>query len=148
MKSYNQACNIAKTLEVIGDRWTLLIIRDMLRGKKTFSELKESLTGIPPNLLSERLQHLEQFGVVDSSMYSSHPPRYEYSLTPCGVELREVLDAMAHWGTRFTYPKFGELVHSGCGHEVQVTFYCPECGENVADVDYRDLTNEGGSTSV
>jgi DNA-binding HxlR family transcriptional regulator len=137
MKSYNQACNIAQALEIVGDRWTLLIIRDMLHGKKTFSELKESLQGIPPNLLSDRLQHLEQCGVVAARMYSAHPPRYEYSLTASGLELRKVIDALAYWGTRFTSPRHTELVHKECGHEVEITYHCPHCQTAVKDVQYR-----------
>jgi DNA-binding HxlR family transcriptional regulator len=131
LKTYNQQCNIATALDILGDRWTLLIVRDILFGKKTFSELKESLKGIPPNLLSDRLQHLEKCGIVQSNIYSHHPPRYEYTLTEKGMDLRVVLDALCSWGAKHTEPKYTELIHEKCGHELTLTLYCPHCEENV-----------------
>jgi DNA-binding HxlR family transcriptional regulator len=96
------ACPVANALDVVGDRWTLLVVRDLLRGKKRFGELAASSERIPTNILAERLKRLERAGLVEMTPYSAHPPRFEYALTPAGRELRPVLSAVAAWGhTRF-----------------------------------------------
>jgi DNA-binding HxlR family transcriptional regulator len=95
-------CPVARTLNVLGDRWTLLIIRDMLVFHRTrFTELLESLRGLSPNLLSQRLKQLEEAGVVRRELYSEHPPRMEYYLTEKGMALGPVLGAMKEWGERY-----------------------------------------------
>src|SRR5206468_4158299 len=94
-------CPIATTLDLLGDKWTLLVIRDLLFvGKRRFGELLESPEGIPTNILSDRLRRLEEHGVVEKSLYSSRPQRYEYRLTARGADLFPVLRAMAEWGLR------------------------------------------------
>ncbi|HZG13751.1 MAG TPA: helix-turn-helix domain-containing protein [Candidatus Bathyarchaeia archaeon] len=133
-KKYNYSCNIASTLDIIGDRWTLLIIRDLFRGKRKFNELKQSLVGIAPNILSERLQHLEQAGIIHSTLYSKHPPRFEYVLTEKGNELRPVLAAIAIWGSRHLEQRYSKIIHQACGEEVSMTFYCPHCDSHTDDV--------------
>ena len=97
-----QGCPIARTLDVLGDRWTVLIIRDMLIfGRTRFSEFLASLEGLSPNLLSQRLKQLEEEGIVERHLYSEHPPRMEYRLTPTGEALRPTLEALANWGNTF-----------------------------------------------
>src|SRR3954453_23528046 len=94
-------CPIATTLDLLGDKWTLLVVRDLLFvGKRRFGEFLESPEGIPTNILSDRLRRLEEHGVVEKSLYSSRPRRYEYRLTAMGAELFHVLRAMAEWGLR------------------------------------------------
>ncbi|HET9209833.1 MAG TPA: helix-turn-helix domain-containing protein [Thermoanaerobaculia bacterium] len=94
-------CPIATTLDLLGDKWTLLVVRDLLFvGKRRFGELLESPEGIPTNILSDRLRRLEEHGVVEKSLYSSRPRRYEYRLTARGADLFPVLRAMAEWGLR------------------------------------------------
>ena len=93
-----QACPIARGLEVVGDKWTLLVIRDLNRGHSKFADLLTSLAGISPSVLSDRLQHLEIDGVVRTSYYSTHPPRDEYLLTEKGLALIPVLRALSEWG--------------------------------------------------
>jgi DNA-binding HxlR family transcriptional regulator len=95
---YNQACPIARTLDLIGDRWTMLIIRDMFLGKTRFGQFRRSDPAPPPKLLSERLQRLEQAGLVERVVYSEHPLRAEYRLTPKGRTLHPVLNAIVAWG--------------------------------------------------
>lgn len=96
------ACPIARMLNVLGDRWTLLIVRDLLFFNRTrFNELLDSLKGLSPNLLSQRLKLLEESGIVERVMYSEHPPRMEYRLTDKGLALRPALEAMAEWGRTF-----------------------------------------------
>src|SRR5688572_24143515 len=91
-------CPVACALDVVGDRWTLLVVRDLLRGKKRFGELVASSERIPTNILAERLKRLEHAGLVEATVYSAHPPRWEYTLTASGRELEGVLSAVATWG--------------------------------------------------
>ena len=100
---YNQACPVARTLDLIGDRWTLLIIRDMFLGKSRFSEFRRSDPSPPPKLLSERLQRLEGAGLVERSIYSDRPPRAEYKLTPKGRTLHPILREIITWGLDHTF---------------------------------------------
>ena len=129
-KRYNQPCPVAKTLEVIGDRWTLLVVRDLLSGTKRFQDLLTTLPGIAPNILSARLKLMEEHGLIARHLYSDHPPRAEYALSAKGRELGMVVGALAAWGGRHVH-KQTRLVHAGCGHPVSVGYYCPDCGEGV-----------------
>ena len=81
---YDLSCNIAQSLNIIGDRWTLLILHELLVGRETFSEIKHHLKGISSKLLSDRLKYLEEAGLLESTLYSAHPPRYRYRLTDSG----------------------------------------------------------------
>jgi DNA-binding HxlR family transcriptional regulator len=99
-----QGCPVARSLDVIGDRWTLLLIRDLLRGKTKFSDLLESLEGISPNLLSARLKRLQQAEIVERSYYSDHPPRAEYHLTEKGRALGPVIRSIYQWGEEHARP--------------------------------------------
>jgi DNA-binding HxlR family transcriptional regulator len=96
-----QACPVARSLDVLGDRWTLLVIRDLLRGYARFNDLLASLSGISPNLLSERLKALEEHGIVERAFYSDHPPRAEYRLTEKGRALDAPIRALFAWGERY-----------------------------------------------
>jgi DNA-binding HxlR family transcriptional regulator len=96
-----QSCPVARSLDVIGDRWTLLVIRDLLRGRQRFRELLDSCEGISPNLLSARLKTLERREIVERSFYSEHPPRAEYHLTEKGRALGPAVRALFEWGERY-----------------------------------------------
>ena len=100
----NQVCSIARTLEVVGDRWTLLIVRDVLLGKRRFDELLESL-GVASNVLSDRLNRLVDEEILERVAYSERPPRCEYRLTAKGKELRVPLLALMQWGDRYISEK-------------------------------------------
>ena len=145
-KQYHQSCPVAKTLEVIGDRWTLLVVRDLLRGTQRFQDLLGSLPGIAPNILSARLKLMEEHGLIRRTLYSDHPPRAEYALTDRGRELGMVVGALAAWGGRHVHRET-QLVHAGCGHPVSVGYYCPDCKEGVrgADVAVRRVRARRGS---
>ena len=96
-------CPVARTLNIIGERWTILILRDLsLQGPRKFQDFERSLTGISPNTLSARLKTLEEHGVVERRFYADHPPRAEYLLTEKGRELRPVLRALREWGEKHT----------------------------------------------
>jgi DNA-binding HxlR family transcriptional regulator len=98
-RSYSQRCPVARTLDVIGERWTPLILRDLLRdGPRRYQDLQESLTGIAPNTLSARLKDMEAAGLIERKLYSEHPPRLEYHLTEKGKSLGPVLKALRAWG--------------------------------------------------
>lgn len=135
-KRYGQACPVAKTLELVGDRWTLLIVRDLLRGRCRFQDFQKSLKGIAPNILSDRLKLMEQHGLVRRRLYSEHPPRAEYALTNKGKELGVVVGALATWGSRHVHRQVA-LVHGECGHRVEMDYYCSSCGERVRGASVR-----------
>jgi DNA-binding HxlR family transcriptional regulator len=100
---YDRTCPIARTLEIIGDRWTILILRDLLlKGQRKFLDFELSLTGISPNTLSARLKILEEAGLIQRRFYEQHPPRAEYLLTDKGRELVPVLRALRAWGEKHT----------------------------------------------
>jgi DNA-binding HxlR family transcriptional regulator len=100
-KTYDQECPVARTLDLIGERWTILILRDLLlKGTRRFQDLQESLTGVAPNTLSARLKAMESQGLITRRQYSDHPPRLEYQLTERGKSLGPVLGALRDWGRR------------------------------------------------
>jgi DNA-binding HxlR family transcriptional regulator len=93
-------CPISRLLDVLGDRWSLLVVRDLMLGKRRYKELLASVEGIPTNILANRLKRLCAAGLVRSRRYSAHPPRVEYRLTAKGGDLWPVMSAMADWGIR------------------------------------------------
>jgi DNA-binding HxlR family transcriptional regulator len=101
--SYDQGdCPVARALDAIGERWSLLILRDLFRkGPLRFQQLEASLSGVAPNTLSARLKSLEAHGVVATRLYENHPPRYEYFLTDKGKALGPVLKALHNWGEAY-----------------------------------------------
>lgn len=98
-KSYNHPCTIARTLDVLGDRWTLLILRDLMAGLSRYSDILESCGGMSPNVLSDRLKRLEADGLVHREYFRGLPPRVEYTLTEKGWAVRPVLLSLIEWGT-------------------------------------------------
>jgi DNA-binding HxlR family transcriptional regulator len=108
-KAQRSFCPVACSLDLIGDRWTLLVIRDLFQGKTRFGDFLISPEHIPTNILAERLKRLETAGLIQSVAYTQRPPRFEYHLTEPGRQLEPVIDALATWGlgqfpgTRRTY---------------------------------------------
>jgi DNA-binding HxlR family transcriptional regulator len=102
-KSYGLDCPVARTLDIIGDRWTILILRDLfLNRTRRFQDFSESLSGLTPSVLSARLKELEEEGVIEGRLYSTHPPRSEYLLTDKGRTLGPILRALRQWGEAHT----------------------------------------------
>lgn len=100
---YGRRCPVARTLSIIGERWTIMILRDLFRdGPRKFLDFERSLAGISPNTLSDRLKTLEDHGIVAQRFYEEHPPRAEYVLTEKGRELRPVIKELREWGERHT----------------------------------------------
>ena len=98
-REYDQVCSIARTLEVLGERWTLLIIRDVFSRRRRFDQIQQNL-GIARNVLTARLARLVEEGILEKRAYQERPPRYEYFLTEKGIELWPVMISMMHWGDR------------------------------------------------
>jgi DNA-binding HxlR family transcriptional regulator len=93
-------CPIASTLDLVGDKWSLLVIRDMLHGKRTYGELVDSPEGIPTNILADRLKRLANAGIIVGSVYQERPVRYAYTLSEKGTALGDILLALVRWGKR------------------------------------------------
>ena len=117
---------LGAALDIVGDRWTLLVVRDLLRGHTRFNQLRESVVGIAPNILSQRLQRLERHGVVERRRYSAAPPRDEYLLTRRGHGLGAAVGALLIWGEHAAQHDLS-LIDEACGHEVALLYRCPEC---------------------
>lgn len=101
-KIYDFECPVARALDVMGERWTPLILRDLFRNKtRRFQDFQESLPGIAPNTLSDRLKSLEADGIVVRQQYDDHPPRFEYVLTEKGRSLGPIVKALREWGSRY-----------------------------------------------
>ena len=113
--SLDETCPVARTLDIVGARWTLLIIRDLLPGTMRFQDLQERLPGMAPNVLSDRLKTLEEHGLVRREFYSDHPPRAAYTLSDAGQELGVVVLALGRWGLRHVSGKLSRgLQHDEC----------------------------------
>jgi DNA-binding HxlR family transcriptional regulator len=132
------SCSIAGALEVIGDRWSILILRDAFRGVRRFDAMQRDL-GIARNLLTDRLHKLVAHGVLEKQPYQEHPPRYEYRLTPKGIDLSPALVALMHWGD--VWLTDGEppvrLIHDRCGHTLEQVLVCWQCDETVTPLQIR-----------
>lgn len=132
---YDLPCNIAQTLNIIGDKWTLLILRQLMVGRDTYKEIKDHLEGIPSNLLSNRLKSLEQDQLITSELYQNHPPRYKYVLTESGMDLGNVFNSIIMWGEKHLQKCHKQLVHKECGNKVELQYYCPSCDKVVVKND-------------
>jgi len=93
-------CAVASTLDIIGDKWSLLVIRDLFAGKSTFGELLSADERVPTNILADRLRRLEEAGIVGKSAYQERPVRFAYTLTPKGRDMGEILIAIVRWGRK------------------------------------------------
>lgn len=123
-------CPIARTLDVVGEWWTLLIVRDALHGARRFEEFKG--TGIADNVLSARLQKLTDAGILERRLYQNRPDRYEYVLTPKGQALAPVVAALRQWGRGWTSGEDpSDVLHAECGHDAELGFFCAHCGRRL-----------------
>jgi DNA-binding HxlR family transcriptional regulator len=130
-------CPVARTLDVIGEWWTLLIVRDALLGARRFDDFK--VTGIADNILAARLKRLVEEGVFERRPYQSRPERYEYLPTAKGRALVPVIAALRDWGQVWTEgeDRSPRLAHRACGHEVALSLYCEECGSPLTAAEIR-----------
>jgi DNA-binding HxlR family transcriptional regulator len=143
-----QVCSVAATLEVVGDPWTLLILRDAFAGVRRFEQWQERL-GVARNVLAARLKTLVRHGVLEPRAYSERPPRHEYVLTRKGKDLSAVLLTMHGWGSKHLYGDAGSgvaFLHKTCGHELEPTLACACCGEIVKGRDLEMTVRSGRRT--
>ena len=139
-------CSVAQCLEVVGEWWSLLIVRDAFLGVRRFDDFQARL-GISRNILNQRLTKLVDEGILERVPYQDNPPRSEYRLTQKGRDLWHVLTAMRQWGDRWAAP-LGlplKMRHATCGHVVKAVAVCSHCGE---PLDLRSVTVEPGPGSV
>jgi len=135
---------LGAALERVGDRWSLLVVEALLEGPRRYNDLLESLTGIAPNILADRLRRLERERLVVARPYSERPPRMDYSLTADGRDLASALRLLADWGARRTASPPGDeaahepLRHDTCGTPLEARWYCPTCAVAVADDEAPD----------
>ncbi|UOY02065.1 winged helix-turn-helix transcriptional regulator [Blastococcus sp. PRF04-17] len=142
-------CSLARSLEVVGDWWTPLILRDLYLGLDRFDQLVDDL-GISRNLLADRLETLTAGGVVAKEAYQERPARYRYVLTDAGRELVPVLLALTAWGDRWATPDGGPpllLRHTGCGARTTPTVCCSECRAPLAADEVAVAAGPGGRTA-
>jgi DNA-binding HxlR family transcriptional regulator len=140
------ACSIARTLDVIGEPWSPLILRDVWVGMTRFDQLQADL-GISRKVLTERLHHLVDHGVLERRPYDRRP-RYEYHLTPKGAELVDLLLVMVGWGDKWRAGDAGPPVlfrHHACGEITQVDLRCTGCGEPMHAYDVEALDGPGAA---
>ena len=104
--TFRSKCPIVATLDICGDKWTLVVLRDLLIGKNTYNAFLESPEKIPTNRLAERLKKLEQFGIVKKQKYQTRPDRYQYLLTTKGHAMKPILIAMVRWGNKYVADTF------------------------------------------
>jgi DNA-binding HxlR family transcriptional regulator len=129
-----RSCTIAASLAVLGEKWSLLVVRELSLGVHRFDAIQRN-TGAPRDILSSRLRRLESEGVVQKRLYQLHPPRYEYVLTDAGNELRPILLGLAEWGDRWTSEHTHATWVHDCGHDLELKHTCAACGGEVTGSD-------------
>lgn len=134
-------CAVAQTMSVIGERWTLLVLREAFLGVRRFEQIQRN-TGIARNILSDRLGTLVLHGILRRELYQERPERHEYRLTEKGLDLYSVLLAVMDWGARHAGGEAIALTHKGCGATMMPRLGCPECGEPVGARDVRAVREE------
>lgn len=146
MKDFpRDACSMASTLEVIGERWTMHVLRESFLGVRRFEDYRRNI-GVARNILSDRLNTLVAEGILRRELYSERPPRYEYRLTRKGIDLHEILIALMKWGNRWTPNEDGPAVvlrHRECGATIEPALACPDCGKPVHAWDLEALPGPG-----
>jgi DNA-binding HxlR family transcriptional regulator len=138
-------CSIARTLDVVGEWWTPLILRDAFRGTRRFDDFQASL-GMARSVLTARLRKLTDQGVLERRRYSEHPPRDEYRLTEKGLALFPVIAALMQWGDTWAPGQAGPpvvLVHDTCGQVTQPALTCPHCHGEVSTANTRSQPGPG-----
>ena len=140
-----QNCSIARTVAVLGERWTLVILREAFNRRRRFDDIQRDL-GIARNILADRLQTLVAEGILERRAYQQRPERFEYRLTDKGRDLYPVLIALMQWGDRYTAGEAGppvELIHEPCGEQTHPRLVCDHCGEPIDPHDMRAQPGPG-----
>ncbi len=146
-----QNCSVARSLELVGERWTLLIVREAFLGTRRFDDFQKRL-GVARNVLQVRLERLVEAGILRREPYQERPPRYEYRLSAKGVDLWPVIVALLKWGDRHAAPRGPPMIleHKDCGGEVDDRRRCTRCGADLQawDVLGRQAAGALGGASV
>ncbi len=132
-RAYDLDCNLAEVLNIFGDKWTMLILHRILKGKNTFKEIEDNLEAIPTNILSNRLKFLEEKGLVYQELYNEHPPRYKYYPSEKGKDFLPVLNSMIIWGSKNLDTCKRHIVDKECSRPVRIAYYCEECKELIGE---------------
>ncbi len=137
-------CSVAQCLEVVGEWWSMLIVRDAFLGVTRFDQFQERL-GISRNVLNQRLSHLVEAGVLVRVPYREHPPRHDYRLTDKGRDLWPVLTTMRQWGDAYAAPEGPplQLIHQACNQTSEARLTCSACGEPMGARDVRAVAGSG-----
>ena len=138
-------CSIARTLEVVGERWTMLVLREAFGGAHRFEEFQRSL-GVARNVLATRLAALVRHGILGRALYQERPRRFEYRLTEKGFDLYPVVVAMMRWGDRWVAGADGPplvLIHKACEHDIAPALTCGHCGAAIGARDVRAVVGPG-----
>lgn len=141
-----QTCSVAATLEVIGERWSLLIVRDVMLGLRRFDQFQADL-GVARNVLQMRLQRLLEAGVLEKRLYQERPERYEYFLTEKGIDLWPTIVSMLQWGDKYAAPNGPPVIleHRDCGGAVDEHRICSACGARLTARDVQRFAGPGAS---
>ena len=129
-------CSVAAAMNLIGEKWTLLAVREIAFGNKRFDVIAKN-TGAPRDRLTARLRRMEAAGVIERRQYSDHPPRYEYELTQAGLELRPVLQVLRAWGDKWAVDSPPNAFVHSCGHDLDPTVVCRHCEAELASDDLK-----------
>ncbi|MHB1209578.1 MAG: winged helix-turn-helix transcriptional regulator [Acidimicrobiales bacterium] len=149
-KSFSQMdCSVAQCLEVTGEWWSMLIVRDALLGVTRFDAFQKRL-GIARNILQQRLESLVEAGVMERSAYCEHPLRFDYRLTQKGRDLWPVINAMRQWGDTYAAPNGAPvlMIHQDCGHEASGVVVCSECAKPLGTNNIRLVPSPSRETSA
>ena len=135
-----RACSIARTLDVVGEKWALLAVREVFLGNRTFDEMARR-TGAPRDTLAARRRTLVGAGILERRQYCEHPARFEYHLTAAGRDLYPVIVTLMRWGDQYLAGDDGPplVLQHRCGHQVQAEVVCQACGEPLEVRDVRPL---------
>ena len=139
-----RTCSVARTLEIVGEKWALLAVREVFLGNRRFDEMVRR-TGAPRDTLAARLRTLAGAGILERRKYSEHPARFEYRLTEAGRELYPVIVTLMHWGDRHLAGADGPplVLEHQCGHALATELVCRACGEPVRAADTRPARAPG-----
>jgi DNA-binding HxlR family transcriptional regulator len=129
---------LGDALARVGDRWTLLVVGALMEGPRRFGDLEQQVPGIAPNILTQRLRHLEREALVVARPYSERPPRMVYELSAAGRELAGALRLLADWGARHS-DAAEPARHGACGTPLEVRWYCPTCERTVEEDEADEL---------
>lgn len=143
VKQTGRPCAVATTLSLVGERWSLLAVRELFYGNRRFDQIARN-TGAPRDILTARLRKLEDVGVVVRRQYSERPPRYEYTLTPTGRALEPVITALRQWGDHYAMDEPPVTAEHSCGRALDAVWTCRHCDEEVTARDVRLTVNSAG----